>query len=153
MPSNTMCQTHRNDLEHERDDVPPSEGKGDDSDVRVDVGLAAVVQEERVDCGTNQRGPLPSGQVRKYQYQCRPTKEQQWRRKHSPLRGAWCRSTAFYRIVFRTVDKKKRKVSFGRPHISTADASCRRRSRPRRREQVGSGTSPSPTTQAFASRV
>lgn len=50
--------THRYDLESEGDEVAPSECEGHDPDVGVDVGLAAVVQEERVHCGTHQRGRL-----------------------------------------------------------------------------------------------
>lgn len=46
--------THRYDLESEGDEVAPSEGEGDDPHVGVDVGLAAVVQEEGVHRGTHQ---------------------------------------------------------------------------------------------------
>lgn len=50
--------THRYDLEREGDEIAPSEGKRYNSHVGVDVGLAAVVQKERVHSRTRQRGRL-----------------------------------------------------------------------------------------------
>jgi len=48
-----MCQAYRNDLQREGDEVAPRECKSDDSDIGVDVGLAAVIEEKGVDCGTH----------------------------------------------------------------------------------------------------
>lgn len=49
---------HRNKLKREGDQIPPREGKGHHPDVGVDVGLASVIQEERVDRRADERCTL-----------------------------------------------------------------------------------------------